>query len=367
MVMPSWSLGCLLLISSVAAFQCSYPSGLRAIRSRNRNVALAMHWGHSHTHSHEHGIPKDTREPALATTNSNTSPNGWRGRFSRLFRRSKFQISILFAAMVTLLPSLLLERRLQKTHLALFLTTIAALNLFNQLKGSVRAFSRRMKLLRDGFVKHAPPQPVWTTSYFLRTGNAADRVTFLGIIINIILSAGKALVGIQCHSTALIADAGHSLSDLFSDFITLWAVQIARIPPDDDHPYGHGKFEAIGSLFLALTLLATGLGVGAVSSENLLRIIAAQRNAATHILSDAVPTPPALIMAALSIVSKEWLYRVTRKVGEQLRSQVVIANAWHHRSDAYSSVLALISIGLAIAFPGLIAADSAGTTEYHNI
>lgn len=323
-----------------------------------------MHWGHSHTHSHEDVSRRDSEPPTSAPR------NGWRGHVTGLFRRSKLsnqlKVSILFAAMVTLLPSMILDRRLQKAHAALFLATISALTLFNQVKGSVRGLSRKMKLLKDSLAKHAPRQAVWTTSYFFQTGNAADRVTFLGIIVNIVLSAGKALVGVQCHSTALIADAGHSLSDLFSDFITLWAVQIARLPPDDDHPYGHGKFEAIGSLFLALTLLGTGLAVGAVSSENLMRIIAAQRtsgiHAAAHILSDAVPTPPALVMAALSIVSKEWLYRVTRKVGEELRSQVVIANAWHHRSDAYSSVLALISIGLAISFPSFIAADSAGTS-----
>jgi cation diffusion facilitator family transporter len=139
----------------------------------------------------------------------------------------------------------------------------------------------------------------------------------------------------------------------------LWAVQIARLPPDDDHPYGHGKFESVGSLFLSLTLLGTGLSVGLSSYMKFIQVVAMQRAngiAAAAALID-VPTWPALIVAALSIFSKEWLYRITRKVGEELNSQVVIANAWHHRSDAYSSVLALISIGLAIAVPGFLAAD----------
>jgi cation diffusion facilitator family transporter len=139
-------------------------------------------------------------------------------------------------------------------------------------------------------------------------------------------------------------------------------VQIGRLPPDDDHPYGHGKFEAIGSLFLALTLLGTGLSVGAVSNKKLIEIISIQRSAGIHgltALALQIPTFPALFMAAVSILSKEWLYRITRNVGEELNSQVVIANAWHHRSDAYSSVLALISIGMAMYIPGFLAADAA--------
>ena len=195
--------------------------------------------------------------------------------------------------------------------------------------------------------------------YFFKNKNAADRVTFLGAIINLLLSAGKLVVGVGCHSSALVADAGHSLSDLFSDFVTLWAVQIARLPPDDDHPYGHGKFESIGSLFLSLTLLGTGLSVGLSSYVKFIQVIATQR--ASGIASAAalveVPTWPALVVAFISIVSKEWLYRITRRVGEELNSQVVIANAWHHRSDAYSSILALISIGLAMSVPGFLAAD----------
>jgi cation diffusion facilitator family transporter len=133
------------------------------------------------------------------------------------------------------------------------------------------------------------------------------------------------------------------------------------LPPDDDHPYGHGKFEAIGSLFLALTLFGTGISVGVVSNKKLLDVIAIQSSSGIHAQSlvGQIPTFPALFMAALSIVSKEWLYRITRQVGEKLNSQVVIANAWHHRSDAYSSVLALISIGMAMFIPGFLAADAA--------
>ena len=184
-------------------------------------------------------------------------------------------------------------------------------------------------------------------------------------VINLVLSLGKFGVGVQCHSSALIADAGHSLSDLFSDFVTLWAVQVARIPPDQDHPYGHGKFEAIGSLFLSLTLIFTGLGVGIQSNKKLLEILATMRRSSGTVATTSaattviIPGFAALAMALLSVLSKEWLFRITRNVGERLNSQVVIANAWHHRSDAYSSILALVSIGLAMYVPGLVFADAA--------
>lgn len=179
--------------------------------------------------------------------------------------------------------------------------------------------------------------------------------------INVVLSLSKFFVGVTCHSSVLIADAGHSLSDLFSDFITLWAVNVGRLPPDADHPYGHAKFEAIGSLFLSLTLFGTGIGVGAVSNKRLLEILSMQRSSSTLLSATAIVLPklPALLMAGISIVSKEWLFRVTRTVGERLNSQIVIANAWHHRSDAYSSVLALGSIALAMYVPGLVAVDAA--------
>ena len=191
--------------------------------------------------------------------------------------------------------------------------------------------------------------------YLFRNKNPADQVTLVGVVVNLVLSISKFVVGVTCHSSALIADAGHSLSDLFSDFVTLYSVQLARLPPDEDHPYGHYKFEAIGSLFLALTLLVTGLGIGTVANQELMQIL---RKTGGKAVTSQLPTPPALLMAGASIVSKEWLYRVTKKVGDDLNSQVVIANAWHHRTDAYSSILALLSIGLAMFVPGMGAADS---------
>ena len=95
-----------------------------------------------------------------------------------------------------------------------------------------------------------------------------------------------------------------------------------------------------------------------MANKELLKIWSASRSATEGVAAITVPRPPALLMAGISIISKEWLYRITKRVGDKLNSQVVIANAWHHRSDAYSSVLALLSIGLAIAVPGMVAADA---------
>lgn len=342
----------LLLLSSSSAFTtishhhaglslrqtqfCSSPSQImsRSTRAITKSSNWQMHMGHSHTHNHHHHGDDTTSTKAVV---------------KKIPMKRKIT-RILFAAVVTLLPPLLLkQRRINRINTALFVLTSTALSFTERLRTEVQGLLLKAQTWRAGFIKHAPP-------LYFQTDNAADRVTLVGVIINLLLSIGKAIVGITCHSSALIADAGHSLSDLFSDFITLWAVQIARLPPDDDHPYGHGKFEAVGSLFLALTLFGTGISVGAASNSKLLQILQhSKAAAATTILK--LPTWPALVMAALSIGSKEWLYRITRRVGEELNSQVVIANAWHHRSDAYSSILALGSIGLAMI--GLPAADAA--------
>ena len=177
-------------------------------------------------------------------------------------------------------------------------------------------------MFQEGLVKHSTPL---TRQYFFKNDNAADRITLLGVYINVVLSVVKFSGGIMFNSAVLVAEAGHSLSDLFSDFITLWAVQIARLPPDEDHPFGHGKFESVGSLFLSLTLLATGLSVGTWSYEKLREVITAQQVLAAAGKKAAVagkgvaaaaaavvklPSWPALGLAALSIGSKEWLFQV---------------------------------------------------------
>ena len=286
-------------------------------------------------------------------------PKGILGRAG--FLASRRPARVVFAALAILLPALIRNRCLSRADLTAFLVTSLALSVFDGVRREVNHGLGRIRRLKEGWDRHSPPLEELSPRKMLSEENAADRVTLLGVLVNLLLSVGKAGVGVTCHSSALMADAGHSLSDLFSDFITLWAVKIGRLPPDEDHPYGHGKFEAVGSLFLSLTLLVTGVGVGAASNRKLLEILSAQRSMGTAAAAAAieVPTPPALVMAGLSILSKEWLYRITRRVGDRLNSQIVLANAWHHRTDAYSSVLALVSIGLAIAVPGFLAADAA--------
>ena len=158
----------------------------------------------------------------------------------------------------------------------------------------------------------------------------ALKVTLLGLAANLILALAKGFIGIIANSSALIADAGHSVSDLLSDGITLWAVRMSSIPKDKNHPYGHGKFETVGTFIIALLLLFTGIGV------------------AGHVFNrmDAtvVPGTIALWMAGIAIIVKEALFHVTRMVGRRTGSRVLMANAWHHRSDAISSVAALLGI-----------------------
>jgi cation diffusion facilitator family transporter len=247
-----------------------------------------------------------------------------------------------------------------------FLTSFMSMWAWDSVKEAGRGYLLKVASLQSSLVKHSTPL---TRKFFFRNENAADRVTLLGILMNIILSISKLWGGIVYNSAVLVSDAGHSLSDLFSDFITLWAVQVARLPADDDHPYGHGKFESVGSLFLSLTLLITGAGVGSWSYDKMQAVIAASNgkifpDAATvaGLVSGAaskVPKKAALLFALVSILSKEWIFRVTRRVGLALNSQIIVANAWHHRSDAFSSFISLFSIGLAITFPQLVIMDSA--------
>mmetsp|Transcript_20671 Transcript_20671/g.41970 ORF Transcript_20671/g.41970 Transcript_20671/m.41970 type:complete len:617 (-) Transcript_20671:286-2136(-) len=318
--------------------------------SRSAATTLSMHMGHSHAHHHDHSHSTQQAKPL---------PKGWKGKLVLL--SSRRAVRILFAGLITLLPPILKHRSLRlvsRADVGAFVALSSVLAISDHIRDEAKAVIEKGESWRISMLKHSTPL---SADYFFRNDNAADRVTFLGVIINVLLSAGKAAVGVTCHSSALIADAGHSLSDLFSDFVTLWAVQVARLPPDDDHPYGHGKFESVGSLFLSLTLLATGLSVGVSSYVKFVRTVSLQRSAGIAAAAKLVevPTWPALVVAGISIASKEWLFRITKRVGEKLNSQVVIANAWHHRSDAYSSVLALISIFLAMAFPGFLAADPA--------
>ncbi|KAL3934114.1 MAG: hypothetical protein SGBAC_010094 [Bacillariaceae sp.] len=307
--------------------------------------------GHSHSHHDHH----ETEHPETVSL----TPQQKRLRLRR-------RIALVTAVwMATCGPALLIKQKLSKSDWLSFAILSVALSSADKARRAIRSNIGKLARLKEGIVKHSivvedGEQNSSSSEKLRRDAKEADQVTWLGAIINLVLSVGKLFVGITQHSSALVADAGHSLSDLVSDFITLWTVKIARLPADEDHPYGHWKFEAIGSLFLSLTLIATALSVGAMSNKQLMEIMhnsGSGASAAAKASSIIVPGKLALVMAAISIASKEWLYRITKKVGEKIRSQVVIANAWHHRSDAYSSILALASI--AWARTGVLAADAA--------
>lgn len=164
----------------------------------------------------------------------------------------------------------------------------------------------------------------------------AKKVSIIGVITNVLLTIIKAIIGVWAGSTALIADAFHSASDLFGTIILLQGLKIAHKPPDESHPYGHFRAETITSNILAIILMITALGIGYKSYE---------------VLRQPIIEPPELIaiyIAILSVVSKEWLYRYTVKIGNEINSSAVIADAWHHRTDSFSSIAALIGIGGAI-------------------
>ena len=166
------------------------------------------------------------------------------------------------------------------------------------------------------------------------------RVTLLGSVANLLLVVFKFIAGIVGHSAAMIADAVHSLSDFITDIIVIIFVAISGKPEDSDHSYGHGKYETLATAVIGIILFFVGVGilisgikaiVGALQGEPL-----------------QAPSLLALIAAVISIVVKEALYRYTVKRGKALDSSSVVANAWHHRSDALSSIGTAIGIGGAV-------------------
>ena len=154
----------------------------------------------------------------------------------------------------------------------------------------------------------------------------------VGTISNLLLSLFKFAGGILGNSVALVADAIHSLSDLVTDLIVLFTHRIGKIPQDEDHPYGHGRAETIGATVIGVLIIVTGAGVIHEILE------AMGRN------SKYTPGFLAATAAALSILINEWLFHYSRRVGEETQSPSLVANAWHHRTDAISSVAALIGI-----------------------
>lgn len=161
-------------------------------------------------------------------------------------------------------------------------------------------------------------------------------MTLIGTVVNALLIVLKLVAGIIGRSSAMVADAVHSLSDFVTDAIVLIFVRIAGLPSDKGHDYGHGKYETLATLIIGCILAMAGIGLLISGIEQVVR----------SFNGELLPRPRmvALIVAVLSIASKEWLYRYTVKVGRATESQAVIANAWHHRSDAISSGGTLVGI-----------------------
>jgi cation diffusion facilitator family transporter len=161
---------------------------------------------------------------------------------------------------------------------------------------------------------------------------AGSQVVLVGAGINLFLSLIKGIVGFMTGSVALISDAGHSLGDLTTDVITWFSLRLSRQPSDANHPYGHGKIETMGTLSVAFFLVATGVFLLSESIDAILH-----------------PTDTgawALVAAVVSIVLNEWLYHYSMRVARKIRSRILEANAWHHRTDSLTSVVAFVGIGL---------------------
>ena len=165
-------------------------------------------------------------------------------------------------------------------------------------------------------------------------------VTLMGSVVNVVLLVFKFMAGILGGSAAMIADAVHSLSDFLTDIVVVLFVKISSKPEDKDHDYGHGKYETLATSFIGVALLCVGLYILYSGSY---RTWAAFKGSPIE-----QPGIVALWAALFSIVMKEWTYRFTAKVGKEVQSQAVIANAWHHRSDSLSSIGTAIGIGGAI-------------------
>lgn len=162
------------------------------------------------------------------------------------------------------------------------------------------------------------------------------KVTLIGSAVNAVLIVLKFIAGFVGRSSAMVADAVHSLSDFISDVVVLIFVKISGKPKDKGHDYGHGKFETLATVIIGILLIGAGIGLMINGIEAVIRSLNGE--------SLERPTMLALIVAVASILSKEWLYRYTIRTGNKINSQAVVANAWHHRSDAVSSLGTLIGI-----------------------
>ncbi|KAJ2136794.1 mitochondrial metal transporter [Coemansia sp. RSA 678] len=212
---------------------------------------------------------------------------------------------------------------------------------------------------------------------------AGSRITLIGMGANIGMGVGKGVAGVVFHSSALLADAAHSLSDILGDLVTLYTFRKSRQVADATHPFGYGRYEALGTLVVSAFLVTAGLGIGAHAMEQIVQYVpdifgsttqavagsthelthAASHGMFSHSHSHAAHTvvdgavvvdPRAIWFAAGSIVINEAMFQATMKVGKRTKSNVLVANAWHHRSDALTSLVSVGAIaGAIMGFPVL--------------
>jgi len=162
----------------------------------------------------------------------------------------------------------------------------------------------------------------------------AIRVTWVGAIIDALLGISKIITGLLTHSSALVADGIHSISDLATDALVVVMLRLSQQPPDKEHPWGHGRIETLGTVILGCILIAVA---GAMAWNSVLNLLSEQ--------PPLIPSWPGLIVALISIAAKEGIYRYSLAVGKRINSDLLIANAWHSRTDALSSIVVFIGIG----------------------
>ena len=159
--------------------------------------------------------------------------------------------------------------------------------------------------------------------------NRIKSLTYFGLLLNFFLMISKFVGGIIFGSFGLIADAFHTLSDIATDLVLLWGVIVGSKPPDSSHPFGHGKFETLSGMVLSAILIGVGIGIATEAGKSLM------------INSYLTPGIPVILIAAVSVISKEFIFQKTIKTAVELDSTALHANAWHHRSDAMSSIVVI--------------------------
>ncbi|KAF9012398.1 mitochondrial iron ion transporter [Cyathus striatus] len=217
---------------------------------------------------------------------------------------------------------------------------------------------------------HAPGEPGHTKdpekiiAALRGQGDRGSQITLVGLFSNVALTGAKGLAGWYMHSASLLADAGHSMSDLLGDFVTLYCWRFSKKPPSLKYPYGFAKFETVGTTTISLLLIGGAIGIGFHSYHLLIATLAEAVTTMPpgpayeilHYITSSAPLPEighshvhsvdpnAAWFALVSVVVKEWLYRITKVVADDEKSPVLLANAIHHRSDAYSSLVAFFAI-----------------------